>query len=257
MEWNREDVQLAFRLFMNLLRDGSIGGDNRDLQFAYQKTEVREIIEEVIEEEARCKIFYLQDTIYLTPGVDNPFLGYKNAQLREKMKLSNNSQLYLAYFIILSLLSKFYNSEDHSIASRQFISLQELEKTVTGHLEEVMAEEEEAVEKKEERLGINLKSIGEIWQDFPPFNEQLKKLRMSKNNRISFILRVMAFLEEEGLVSILEEDHICILPKMEHIIYRYYFHSERKELLLEILSQGLDEEKRRASHAQDQPDKSS
>lgn len=236
MEWDREDVQLAFRIFMKLLQDGAIEGENTDLLYAYQKTEVREILQEVMEEEADVKIFSLQDTIYLTPGVDNSFLGYKNRELREKIKLPNNDHLYLAYFIILCLLSSFYNSDDHSIASRQFISLQELEKTVTGHLIELLREDEESLSEKEKNLAINMKSIGEIWQDLTPYNDQIKDLRKGKNNRISFILRVMAFLEREGLVSVLEEDHICILPKMEHIIYKYYFHSERKEMLLKLLA---------------------
>ncbi len=237
MEWSKEDVRMAFNLFINLLREGRIGEDNSELRYAYQRPEVRQIIEEVIEEEAGVKIFDLQGIIYLTPGVSNSYFGYKNAELRDRMKLKTNDELYLAYFSILCLLSKFYSSEDQSMASRQFLSLEELERTITGYLEEIAQGEEEEVESLEEEFQINLKSIADIWEELPPFDDQLKSLRRGRNNRISFLLRVMAFLEEEELVQVLEDDIIRLQPRLEHTIIRYYFHSERKEALLGLLSE--------------------
>lgn len=235
MAYDREHIQEAFRLFMTLLKEGST--DRSEDRYAFQRQEVREIMEEIMEVEARVKIFEIDGTIYLTPGMNNHFFGYKNAELREKMKLPSNDHLYLAYFIIICLLSRFYNSDDQSFATRQFLPLQELEKKVSGYLEAVLAEDEESVQEKEEELGINLKSIAMIWEDIPPFDDRLKNIKKGRNNRISFILRVMTFLEDQGLVKMLEYDHICLLPKLDHIIYRYYFQSERKEALLGLFSQ--------------------
>lgn len=257
MEWNREDVQLAFRLFMNLLKEGLVAEEKRELHYAYQRPAVREIIEEVIEEEAQVTIFELKGTLFLTPGVNNTFLGYKNAQLRDAMNLENNSHLYLAYFIILCLLSSFYNSDDQSMAARQFLTLFDLEKAVTEQLEQILQEEEEVVTEQEKTLGINLSSAAQIWHHLPPFDDRLKKLKMGKNNRISFILRILTFLEDEGLISLLEEDQIFLTEKLEHLIYRYYFHSERKELLLGFFSPEKKTTKtKEEDHAADQPDPS-
>jgi len=239
MEWHKDDVMWAFRIFTRLLHNGVIDEQERDYHYAYQRSEVRQILEEVIEQEAEVKIFAAGGNIYLTPGVDNSYFGYKNAELREQMKLRNNSELYLAYFVILCLLAKFYNSEDQSLTSRQFISLEELEETVTEHVNTVMELELEEVELQEEKYQLNLRSVSETWQDMPAFDDTVKNLKSARNNRVSFLLRVMKFLEEEGLVQILEDREIIILPKMEHLVVKYYFHSQRKEMLLQLLSDSL------------------
>ncbi len=239
MEWHKDEVTWAFRIFSRLLQKGVILEDDRELHYAYQKSEVRQVLEEVIEREAEVKIFAAGGNIYLTPGVDNVNFGYTNAELRERLKLRNNSELYLAYFVILCFLAKFYNSEDQSLTSRQFVPLEELEETVTEHVNTVMQSEAEEVEIQEEKYRINLHSVAEQWQDMPAFDESIKNLRSARNNRISFLLRVMRFLEDESLVQILEDREIRILPKMEHLVVKYYFHSQRKDMLLELLSRPL------------------
>lgn len=239
MEWQKDDVTWAFRIFTKLLQKGVILEDDRELHYAYQQNEVRQVLEEVIEREAEVKIFAAGGNIYLTPGVDNLNFGYTNSELRERMKLRNNSELYLAYFVVLCFLAKFYNSDDQSLTSRQFVPLEELEETVTGHVNTVMESEPEEVEAEEEKYRINLRSVAEQWQDIPAFDESVKNLKSARNNRISFLLRVMRFLEDESLVQILEDREVRILPKLEHVVVRYYFHSQRKDMLLELLSRPL------------------
>lgn len=239
MEWHRDDVRWAFRIFMKLLQQGVIEEHERDYHYAFQRSEVRQVLEEIVEQEAEVKIFAAGGHIYLTPGVDNRYLGYTNAELRERMKLRNNSELYLAYFVILCFLAKFYNSEDQSFTSRQFVPLEELEETVTEHIQTVIEAEPGEVERQEETYQLNLRSVAETWQDMPAFDESVKNLKSARNNRVSFLLRVMGFLEEEALVQILEERELRMLPKMEHLVEKYYFHSQRKEMLLALLSHPL------------------
>ncbi|MDK2889112.1 MAG: hypothetical protein PWP72_1990 [Thermoanaerobacter sp.] len=239
MELHEEDVRSAFRIFMRLLEKGVIEENEREYQHQYLRNEVRYILEEVMEREADVKIFSAGGTIYLTPGVDNRFFGYTNAELREKMGLRNNSELYLAYFVILNLLAKFYNSNDQSLASRQFVPLEELEETMTRHVHTVMEAEPEEVQMQEENFDINLRSVAEVWLDLPPFDDHVTNLNRARNNRISLLLRVMKFLEEEGLVQVLEDREVRLLPKMEHLVLKYYFNSQRKDYLLQLLARGL------------------
>lgn len=239
MEWQKDDVIWAFRIFKRLLKKGVISEDERDYHYAYQRNEVRQILEEVIEQEGEVKIFAVGGNIYLTPGVDNTYFGYTNVELRVQMKLRNNSELYLAYFVMLCFLAKFYNSEDQSLTSRQFVPLEELEETVTEYVNTVMEIKPEELDEQEEKYQLNLRSVSESWQDMPAFDDSVKNLKSARNNRISFLLRVMRFLEEQCLVQILEDREIRILPKMEHMVVKYYFHSKRKEMLLELLSNPL------------------
>lgn len=239
MEWHEDDFRWAFRIFMKLIQDGKITEDQREYQFAYRRSQVRQIIEEIIEKEADVKIFSAGDTIFLSPGVDNQIFGYTNAELREKIKLRNNSELYLAYFVILCLLAKFYNSDYQTLSSRQFVPLEELEETVTAHVQKIMEANDEDVQVQEENYQINLRSVAELWLDLPAFDEKVVNLKNARNNRISFILRVMRFLEEEELVRILEDREIRLQPKMDRLVVKYYFHTQRKDYLLQLLSRPL------------------
>ena len=241
MEYDLEDIRWAFKIFMYLVKNGSIPEDERDYHYAFQKNEVRYLLEEIIEEESDVKIFKLGGVIYLTPGVDNWFLGYSNQQLRDKMKLRNNRELYLAYFVILCLLAEFYNSKDQSMASRQFLGLEELEENVTEQINQINTTPEREVKQSEEQLQLNLSEVAEVWSDLPVFDDELKNLRRGRNNRVSFILRVMSFLEDEGLLQVLENREIRLLPKFEHLIIKYYFHSERKDKLLKLIENGFME----------------
>ncbi|MGI6588579.1 MAG: DUF6063 family protein [Peptococcia bacterium] len=239
MELYEEDVRWAFRIFMRLLEKGVIEENEREYQHEYLRNEVRYILEEVIEREADVKIFAAGGVIFLTPGVANRFFGYTNAELREKMGLRNNSELYLAYFIILNLLAKFYNSDDQSLASRQFVPLEELEETITQHVQTIMEAEEEEVQIQEENFDLNLRSVAEVWLDLPPFDDQVINLNRARNNRISLLLRVMRFLEEEGLAQVLDAREVRLLPKMEYLVLKYYFNSQRKDYLLQLLARDL------------------
>ena len=241
MEYKLEDIRWAFKIFMYLLKNGLIPEDERDLHYAFQKNEVRNLMAEIVEEEAEVKIFKLGGVIYLTPGIDNWFLGYSNQQLRDKMKLRNNSELYLAYFVILCLLAEFYNSKDQSMASRQFLGLEELEETVTEQIDQISSSPEREIKEREDRLKLNLSDVADVWFDLPVFDDELKNLRRGRNNRVSFILRVMSFLEEEELLQILEDREIRLLPRFEHLIIKYYFHSERKDKLLKLIEEGIME----------------
>ncbi|MDD2497178.1 MAG: DUF6063 family protein [Desulfitobacteriaceae bacterium] len=239
MELHEEDVRSAFRIFMRLLEKGVIEENERDYQQEYLRNEVRYILEEVIERQAEVKIFAVGGVIFLTPGVANRFFGYTNAELREKMGLRNNSELYLAYFIMLNLLAKFYNSDDQSLASRQFVPLEELEETITQHVHRVMEVELDEVQVQEENFDLNLRSVAEVWLDLPPFDDQVSNLNRARNNRISLLLRVMRFLEEEGLVQVLDNQEVRLLPKMEYLVLKYYFNSQRKDYLLQLLARDL------------------
>ena len=237
MQWNSDDVRLATRIFIHLLKEGQIV--DRELYHAYNQGDVRLILEEIVEKEADVKIFSARDSLYITPGVDNRYFGYTNAELRSKMKLKDNSQLYLAYFSILCLLAKFYNSDDQSLTSRQFVPLEELEQTVTAHVKEVVEAQEQRPDDVKAFSGesyLNLPAVASAWQDLPAFDDTKKSLRRARNNRISFLLHVFGFLEQEGLVQVLEDREVRLLPKIEHLIIKYYFHSERKDKLLTLLA---------------------
>ncbi len=236
-DFGEEDMRWAFKIFLYLVENGTISEEEADYYYAYQKEGVQYFLEEIIEEEADCKIFSLDGQIFLTPGMNNWLLGYSNQELRNKMSLKTNKELYLGYFIILCLLAKFYNSDEQAMTSRQFLLVDELEEMITQQVEKIQSLSENDLQHREQELEITLSSVAAVWEDLPVFDEQLKNIRRGKKNRVSFILRVLAFLEEEGLVQVLENKEIRLLPKFEYLVVKYYFNSQRKEKILDLISE--------------------
>lgn len=79
-----------------------------------------------------------------------------------------------------------------------------------------------------------LLSVSEKWENIEVFNENRVNLKHGKD-RVSFITKVLTFLEKEDLIKVENQEEIYLLPKFENTISKIYFNNERKELLLNFL----------------------
>jgi len=242
MQWAQNDVKDAFDLFVHLLRSGKIEKRESTTLFqAYQRIEVKEIVAELIEERAGMKVFAIEDVIYMVPEMDNELFHYSNSELREKMKVKSNKELYLAYFALLVIISKFYNSQDQSLSTRSYVTMEELIAT----LDEKMVQLEELKNAYDDpdaladEYGIDADGMLEVWKSLPVYNEQAKKIELTNKNRVGFLIRVFRFMEEEELLVVRELREISITEKMKQIITNYYFNSERKEKIMDLLQNQL------------------
>ncbi|TKI26275.1 hypothetical protein FC683_23910 [Bacillus cereus] len=77
------------------------------------------------------KILETEDALYIVPNMDKKLFSYSNQELREKMKLKSNRELYLA---LHTFISKFYNSEDQSLSTRVYVTIEEIESTIRDHM---------------------------------------------------------------------------------------------------------------------------
>ncbi|MED2841234.1 DUF6063 family protein [Bacillus wiedmannii] len=134
MYWDKSDVEVAFELFLMFLKKGKIEKREREMYQLYTKEQVQEILNKLIEQKANMKILETEDALYIVPNMDNELFSYSNQELREKMKLKSNRKLYLAYFAMLTVISKFYNSEDQSLSTRVYVTIEEIESTIRDHM---------------------------------------------------------------------------------------------------------------------------
>ena len=239
MQFNKETIEKAFQIFRRLLEAGEIRSEERELWAAYQDAGVREILEDVIEKQMGIKVLAGHEVLYITPDVDNDLFGYTHAELRQAMGLRSNRELYLAYFAMLCLFALLYNSDDQTTRSRDYVPVEELERYVTTQVQRLAAAYPEDVVTLEDDYEINLAGVADAWLELPAFDDTLKNLNLGRNNHVSFLLRVMRFLEREGLVFILEQREIRPSEKLDRIITRYYFNSRRKERILDLLRRPL------------------
>lgn len=239
--YSKESVERAIQLFILLLEKGETDEKDRDLVFAYKEDPTaQEIVSQMIEKQAGIKILHVGDKLYVTPTIDNKVFGYSNEELRVKMGLRNDNvavglKLYLAHFIILATLSMFYNSDDLNTKVRQYVPIEELEKYVTEKLQMLGTGDYGKYLSAEH--DFNFHSVAEYWLSMPAFDETLTNQRMGHKSRVSYLLKVWAFLEEEGLAKVAVDSELHPTDKLDHMVRKYYAHQKRKDELLSLIQQ--------------------
>lgn len=141
---NTDSVRKAFNIFLKLIEKSEIKkSDDPELFSQYDDAEVSHLIHDVIETEAGIMVIRAGDTLYYSPLIDNKLLGFTNAELRSALRVSNNTELYVSYIIILAIMIKFYNGENYNNKCRTMLKVEELEKYITQKMETIVRLEED------------------------------------------------------------------------------------------------------------------
>ncbi|WP_010244156.1 DUF6063 family protein [Acetivibrio cellulolyticus] len=226
-------VRKAFALYMNLIEKSKVAKKDNPEEFAdFDDPEISYIMR-IFEEESGIMILRSGDTMYFTPRTDNRFLGFTNENLREKMGFSNNTELYVGYVVILSIIIKFFNGENYNNKIRSMLKVEELEGFITAKLESYNSGENS--EETDEALNFNFGSVAKLWLDLPTYDEKIKNFGQSKGTRISFIYRTLKFLQEQGLANVDNDSEIYTTDKFDTLIIGYYPESTRKREILSFL----------------------
>jgi hypothetical protein len=254
LEVDSSPFEGAFKIFIYLIKHGEFTDHDRELMRLWRTPEVRDVLRSIIMPQAEVDIFEVKGTIYITPMVGSKLFSYRNEEIKRALNLKTNKELYTAYFVMLCLISMYFSGED-SNSTRNYVPVQQLEQYISKYTSEILASTEEDLKSIEDETGFPLKAIAETWDNLDPFNPEIKNLRRASKNRVSFILRVCDFFEDEGylkvgLLQVLEESEIRLLPKIEHFISHAYYNDRRKDELLQFLRDSLPSMKGRedASH---------
>ncbi|WP_277958781.1 DUF6063 family protein [Bacillus cereus group sp. BfR-BA-01331] len=135
------------------------------------------------------KILETEDALYIVPNMDNELFSYSNQELREKMKLKSNRELYLAYFSTLTVISKFYNSEDQSLSTKVYVTIEEIESTIRDHMVQFKKsmKEFDDTEDLSDLHDLDIEGIVQVWNGLRVYDEKAKRIDMTEKNRISFL----------------------------------------------------------------------
>jgi len=232
--YSPDAVRKTFQLFLELVEKTSVKKSEKpDLYNSYDDSEVTEIMG-IFEEAAEVMLLRSSDSIYLTPKAENRFFGFNNEELRKSMSLANNTELYGAYIVILSIMIKFYNGENYNVKNRTLLKVEELEAYITTRLQ-AFSEKEDGVQ-EEDRLGFNFAKVAKLWIELPAYDEKITQYARSTGTRISIIYKTLGFLKEQGFV-LLDNNEIFTTEKFDIMATAYYPENHRKKELLDYLDQ--------------------
>ena len=98
----------------------------------YADSEVYDITMSLIKR-LGLKLYEYNDSIFVTAGHGNKVFGYTNDDLKRKLGLRLNKELYLIYFIVYEALLQFYKTSD-TYQIKDYIRIDELIEAVTNML---------------------------------------------------------------------------------------------------------------------------
>ena len=235
-----ENLDVALEIINTLIQNKEISkGKNVSLYQKYVNSSDIGNLADKIAEKMGFDIYRMDNTLNLCVMLDNKIFGYTNEELKKKIKMINkNEDIYLMYFIILTILTCFYR-ESGLNSPRSYLNLSELLETIEIKFQSLVKEDIEKTSKENEYNFVDIKNVWERLQDA---REDI--VLGGKNDKISFVKLVLNFLEEEKLINFNEERQIIsITTRFKAIVYFYFENSkENKNKLLEyVYNLGGDE----------------
>ena len=235
-----ENLDVALEIINTLIQNKEISKEkNLSLYQKYVNSSEIGNLSDKIAEKMGFDIYRMDNTLNLCVMLDNKIFGYTNEELKKKIKMINkNEEIYLMYFIILTILTCFYR-ESGLNSPRSYLNLSELLETIEIKFQSLVKED---IEKTSRENEYNFVDIKNVWERLQDAREDIAV--GGKNDKISFVKLVLHFLEEEKLINFNEERQIISITKRFKAIVYFYFENnkENKNKLLEyVYNLGGDE----------------
>ncbi len=174
-------------------------------------------------------LFEYKDGLYVSPGENNKIFGYTNDEIKKELGVRLNRELYLCYFIIYNIITKFYNSSGSSTFT-EYVKMEDIVSSVDLNLKEIM-------------LNINFMSLEDIeqdsfkeiavtWEDMPVAASEENSKRAGRSSKLGFVKLVFNFLVSQKLM-IESEGRYYPKDKFAAMITEYF--EQYKGRIYEIL----------------------
>lgn len=204
MAYEADEIKASQEIFYILLKEHELREESRQELFrAY--TQNRHVMNLVKNqgEIADSDIERYGDVIYLIPKEDNDYLGYSKKELKAELAKSNGTDkdYYLSQFVIVTLLTEFYDGQGSSSKSREYMRVGELMNLVS---ERLMEAGDNMTEEDEEKTGLAFFNMLEAYTAL----RSAEKGSRSKTTKEGFMYHILLFLQRQGLIEYIERDEM-------------------------------------------------
>ena len=231
----REILDNAFEIYSALLEGQDMGkAKNREM---YERYLYNPDIEEMVQYMAGrmgLKLYHYNEKLFMSSGVGNRIFGYTNDELKRRIAYINrNDELYLGYFIIMTLITMFYK-ESGIDTPINYVGFSALVEEIANRFEALVKVED--IESTSREYQFNFSDICKVWLRLVDAREDIAQ--RGKNDKVSFVRNICYFLQEEELV-VLDNDRNLIFPtdRFKAIIYFYYEDRDNKNDILKFVNE--------------------
>lgn len=197
----------------------------------YEKFRYSTDIEEMlfhIAGKLELRVYSGNDRLFICPEVGSRLFGWSNKELKDRIPyISNNSELFTGYFIIMTLITMFYR-EAYPDTPVAYIKVNDLIESVSKRFETLLNIED--LEKVSTENQFDFADICKVWHRLPDAREGVAG---GKNDKVAFVEVICKFSDEEKLI-VLHMNQRIIYPteRFKTIIWNYYEDRDnRKDLL--------------------------
>ncbi len=235
--FDEESIRKAYALHQALMVKGKISQKREpELYNSFYETTVRSLMYNIFLPEAKAEILSQGDVLYFVPEMENDIFAYSNEDLRKRMKLDNNRQLYLAQFIFINIMGEFYGEQYHIINEpRSFVKLEKIVSKVRNYMMKFQKMNEDDLYELSNEYDLNLIGMIQAWEGLNDETDAIKDIRKAPQRLRGFFLSLLNFWVDENLILIQENEDIYLTEKMKGIAGNYYNYSDRIIKIKELL----------------------
>ncbi len=228
----KQAFESALEIFKTLLASEEVSkSKNKDLYDKYiYDTDVEEALD-ILTKGLELELYRYNEKLLMCPMVDNRIFGYSNEELKRKIpRINKNDELYLCYFIIMTLITMFYK-ESAMDTPISYVKFADLVNEVGNKFEALVGVED--IERLSQENSFNFAEVAKVWIKLQDAREYMFA---GKNDKVSFVKNVCSFLKDEKLVM-MDEDRNSIFPtdRFKAIIYNFFEDRDNKNDLLEFI----------------------
>ncbi len=180
-------------------------------------------------------LYEYHNTLYVTAGENNRIFGYSNEELKRALGIRLNRELYLCYFIMYTLITRFYN-DSGSYNYTEYIKITDVVEAVDHSLQSVMGSLDVLVNDEVEEASF--KAIALTWADLPAAGRE-ETVRAVKTTKTGFVKLILNFFVAQGLLS---ETRDRYYPRNRFRALAESYYRDNKGRLFEIMNAGKGEE---------------
>ena len=125
------------------------------------------------------------------------------------VKSQAETDYYLAQFVILTLLTEFFDGDGNSSRAREYIRSGELMNILSERLREGAAYEEEHNEEEMDTAGISFSDMCHAYEALKSDD----KGSHAKTTKEGFLYNILLFLQKQGLIEYIERDEMIKTTK--------------------------------------------
>lgn len=198
---DNRNLEKALEIFSGLVTGEEIGRKNKDTSSLYEEFSDNSQVYDIVMMMCRkmnLSLYEYKDTIYLSPGSGNRVFGYTNEELKKEIGIRVNRELYLCYFIMYAVVTRFYTDTSAGTFT-EYVRGEDVINVADSMLASVMGKINlMSLDEVEEN---SFQAIAALWEELPlTISEESAAVKAARGTKAGFVKMVFNFMERQNLL---------------------------------------------------------